>query len=245
MSALALVVLIASAPLTEDPDYTTAIQLYQNVEFEQALFRFQSAAIKPGLNDAERAELFLWIGLCYGNIGDLESAERQFRDGLKLFPSAPLPQPNTSPIIIDLFKRVKDEVNKAAAATPADPAPPDKAPDDAPDSTTTGDAGGDPTDSDAATGEGGGLPWLLMGGGGVAAAGVVLLVAAGATAGASYVVFSQGLALGDDPTVYGSDIKSLELMANVLLGSAAGMAALGLLVVVAGGATAGASFALE
>lgn len=234
MSALALVVLIASAPLTEDPDYKTAIELYENVEFEQALFRFQSAAVRPDLNDAERAELFLWIGLCYGNIGDLESAERQFRDGLQLFPAAPLPQPNTSPIIIDLFKKVKAEVQSAEAATaPTTTEPPagEASPAEAPGTVDEGAAGG--------------LPWILISGGAVAGGGAVLLVAAVAGAGASYVVFAQGLAMAEDDTVYGSDIKNLELAANVLLGGAVAVGVLGTLVVIGGGATAGASFLVE
>jgi hypothetical protein len=245
MSTLALLVLIASAPLTEDPDYQTAIRLYENVEFEQALFRFQSAAVKPDLSEPERAELFLWIGLCYANIGDLASAERQFRDGLQRFPTAPLPQPNTSPIIIDLFDKVKaevqatapppDDVTEDAAATPD--APPD-------DGTRDGHSAADGAASDEAVTEGG-LPWILIGGSGVAAAGVALLVVAGATAGASYLVFTQGLALGEDPASFGSDIKTLELAANILLGAAVAMAVGGLVVLVAGGATAGASFALE
>lgn len=240
MSPLALLVLIASASLAEDPDYRTAIELYENVEFEQALFRFQSAAVRPDLNDAERAELFLWIGLCYGNIGDLESAERQFRDGLQLFPSAPLPQPNTSPIIIDLFKEVKAEVQRtltAATPPPGQPADDESAPqgdDDAGDEVTLHDEGAS-----------GGLPWMLISGGAVAAGGAVLLLAAGVGAGASYLVFAQGLAMAEDNTVFGSDIKNLELAANVLLGGAVAVGALGALIVIAGGATAGASFLVE
>ena len=52
--ALTLALLFASA-VEENAEFKQGTQAYQNLEFEQALFRFQRLAVAPGLDDKDRA----------------------------------------------------------------------------------------------------------------------------------------------------------------------------------------------
>jgi tetratricopeptide (TPR) repeat protein len=157
---------LAAGALSDDAAFVEGKQLYEQSEYEQAIFRFQAASLETQHTDAERAQVLVWLGLAYAGFGDAASSRRAFADALRIDPSSPLPV-EVSPKVETEFNAVRDEVARAprrpsgAAARP----PPGTKPASKPDA--QGAHGGSV------------MPWVGLG---VGALGVVCLAAGGVAA---------------------------------------------------------------
>lgn len=231
MFALTALLLFAPATLHDDAVYMEGISLYRELEFEQALFRFEAAAVSAAETAEEKAEIQLWISLCYAGVGREDDALGAMKLALSLHPEAELPEADPPPRIKALFAKAK------AAATPAAAPPVEEAPPlpIAEEPIAAADA---PSveEPEAAVG-----PLVYVGGVGLgigAAFAVGTVVAGGSTAGA--YLYTASLA-GDD-SAFASDVESAALITNILLGVTAVSAGLTAVSVAAGGAALGAGF---
>jgi tetratricopeptide (TPR) repeat protein len=135
---LALVLLLAApASLDDDADYTKAVELYQEIELERSIERFESALAKEGLAPDERARCWAWIGLAHGQLARADDARRAFERAVAEDPEVRLPAA-APPQIEEMLEEARAaekarraaEAEKAAAEAaaneppPAAPAPP-------------------------------------------------------------------------------------------------------------------------
>lgn len=95
------------APLDDDPNFIEAQKLYEDLEFEQAIFRLQAAALVPGRPAHEQARLFVWLGICYGQSGDATSARRAFADAVRADIEVALPV-TVAPELEELLVAVRE-----------------------------------------------------------------------------------------------------------------------------------------
>lgn len=224
-------ILVAPAQLEVDPDYQKGRELYRELEFEQAVFRFQALAIKPSLTREEQAQAFLWLGLCYAGVPNNELAAQAFRDALRLHPEARLPIENPPPAVLEMFQAANPTAKPASTPPAEDPPPPEDpaAPgvDDTPStsppqgngSTTTDPVPSSPTTAAPAAG-GPAFLWTGLGLlGGAAGVGMLGLVAGSASAVAYVYALSVAAGSGDAGTV-----NLLVLVSRIALG--VGVAAL-------------------
>ncbi len=123
---IACVGLASAGPMgvEQDPDFVEAVGLYNDLEFEQSIFRLQDVALNDALSDDERALVFVWMGINYGQLGDLRAADRAFEQGLRRDPDILLPTP-VPPSVEQRFARARSRVqeDEADADRPAPPPP--------------------------------------------------------------------------------------------------------------------------
>ena len=111
------------APLDDDPNFMEAQKLYEELEFEQAIFRLQAAALVPGRPAHEQARLFVWLGICYGQSGNVPSARRAFADAVRADLDVSLPV-TVAPELEELLVAVREseeqkrQLEKAQRAVP-------------------------------------------------------------------------------------------------------------------------------
>ena len=153
MHAVLALLLAAAAPLADDKAFQEGLDLYGRFEFEQATFRFESAAVEKDRAPQERARVFVWLGLSYAAIGRFDDAERSFVDALRLDPAAAI-ETEVSPKVAEVFAKAKQVAAPRVEEPPPPPPPPPPVVDAAP-------------------------PLLLIGGGAAAGTGLVALAAAG------------------------------------------------------------------
>jgi tetratricopeptide (TPR) repeat protein len=72
--------------------FQEGVTLYQELEFEQAIFRFESAALSADLTDQERAMVFGWMAMSYAGVGKVDGAKRSLKNALAKDPDVTLPQ---------------------------------------------------------------------------------------------------------------------------------------------------------
>jgi len=88
---LALLLLTAT-PLEQAPAFQAARDSYEAFEFDEARQAFENLADDAALDDADRANLLVWIGMCHAEEGALRKAARTFEEAAALDPDvAPLP----------------------------------------------------------------------------------------------------------------------------------------------------------
>lgn len=109
MFALALLTI---ASLNADTAFNEGRKLYDDLEYEQAVFRFQEVALRADVVGADRATALVWLGLSYAGVGDEDAARRAFVDGARADATLVLPV-EVSPRLAELF----DDAKRAAAAT--------------------------------------------------------------------------------------------------------------------------------
>lgn len=95
------------APLDDDPNFIEAQKLYEELEFEQAIFRLQAAALVPGRPAHEQARVFVWLGICYGQSGNVASARRAFADAVRADVAVALPV-TVAPELEELLVAVRE-----------------------------------------------------------------------------------------------------------------------------------------
>jgi len=205
-----LLVLPLAMPLADDPSFVEGQRLYQESEYEQAVFRFQTAALVADRPAGERASALMWLGLAYAGAGDSASARRAFEDALRLSPAATIPV-EVSPKVEEDFLAVRAALAEAPPRTPP-PGAASTAPDARPDSPVR----------DA--------PWVLAGGIGALGA---LCVAAGAVA-TGLAVVNKGII--DDTETFQDDAARAQVDRDVQVAAAAALFGAGVLLLGGSGA---------
>ena len=107
MFALFLLIAVAT-PLVDDPAFKDGRRLYDELEFEQAIFRFEQAAQVADRSPADLAVLKMWVGVSHGQLGDFTRAGEAFRAAVDLDPEVQVPVP-VSPKLELLLKNARSE----------------------------------------------------------------------------------------------------------------------------------------
>jgi hypothetical protein len=107
--------LVIARALADDAAFVEGRRLYEASEYEQAMFRFQEAALVTERPPAERAQVFMWLGLAYAGLGDAESARRAFRDAIRVDGAVAVPI-EISPKVEAEIAAVREEVRAAKAS---------------------------------------------------------------------------------------------------------------------------------
>jgi hypothetical protein len=168
---LALPLLLA-AKLDDVESFQRAQQLYGELEFEQAIFALEEAALTEGLDAADRARVFAWLGLCHYQVRRQDEADRYFTMAVRSDAAVALPSFAPPPVVAKL-----DELRAKAAAAPQASPPPE--PDGATQAAATAPAPAEPPASDDVAAADTALPWHWIGGAGMGAAGALSVVAGG------------------------------------------------------------------
>lgn len=252
--ALALLSTLAVAvPLEEDPAYSEGMRLFEDFEYEKAVFRFKDALRVEDRSPAEKATVLIRLGMTYAELRDEASARESFLEALQADPLAVLPA-DASPKIKTLLDEARAELRQARAAgaapagsgagTPAASpgASPGPSPGGAPSTAAAPDEAppADALPDDAPKVDEGGMPWILIGGAAVAGVGLLVGLVGGAAwgAGAGLALYANGLEYQDEAAPFALPSQIAQYAGQAAL-------AVGVLVIVAGGAVAGASFLLE
>jgi|GEM_PF-1866336 len=103
------------------PDFTQGKTLYMELEYEQALFRFQKAALDASAPASDRAQALVWVAMCYAGVGDETAAKRALEDAAVLDGTIQLPR-EAAPTLRPWMTAAKQKAAKAKATAPA-PAP--------------------------------------------------------------------------------------------------------------------------
>jgi tetratricopeptide (TPR) repeat protein len=119
MFALAFALALA-ASLDGDAAFAEGLRLYDELEYEQAAFRFQEVALRNPAPGPDRARVFVYLGLSFAGAGDLDAAKRAFVDAARADRTVALPV-EVSPSLQQLF-------DEAKASAPEEPAPLEPAP---------------------------------------------------------------------------------------------------------------------
>jgi hypothetical protein len=213
----------AHAAIDEHAEFQAGVALYTDLEFEQALFRFQRVAADSALTDDEHAIAFLWIAMCYGGLSDNEGAQRALTDAKRLDPDAPLPQ-YAAPRIRELY-----------AATPApqpEPATPEP---------VDGPIASEPPSPTTTAQPVKGMPVGLIAAAATASVAAGLLVSGGVVGALAGLTLADANALSEDPTTYQKEVIERLDLATLEGGVAAGLGVVG----VGAGVAAGALFLLS
>ena len=120
----------APPPLSEDPAYQEGMRLYDAFEYERATFRFKEALRIAGRSDADRATIYLRLGMTYAELRDDESAMEAFMDALDADPLLVLPDDAAPKIkaLLDDARRAVRKKREAAARAPKPPTSPAPSP---------------------------------------------------------------------------------------------------------------------
>lgn len=123
MTGLLLATLLAAGP---NPFLAEAKAQYEALEFEKCTARLKQAATQWKSAPEELRDIELYSGLCTYNLGQAQRAAEHFRTALRIDEATELP-PYTSPKLVELFLKVKQDLQK-----PPEPFPDSDLPDDAP-----------------------------------------------------------------------------------------------------------------
>lgn len=85
---LGLILWLAAVPLGDDPAFQEGVRLYEQVDLEGAIARFQQAS---ATTDPDRAAAQVWIALCHAQLGRREDATVSFRAAVRLDRQVKLP----------------------------------------------------------------------------------------------------------------------------------------------------------
>jgi tetratricopeptide (TPR) repeat protein len=218
----------AAPPLAEDPAYTAGLALFEDFEYEKAVFRFQEALEVEDRSTADRATILIRLGMTWAELRRDDKAAARFKEALALDPLAALPA-DAAPKIKEMLDDARRQLREEQAATRVEPEPtPTPEPTPAPDSKLPDTA---PLESVPEASHDGGLPWLMISGGAIVGVGVV-----GALLGGALWAGGLGLRQVGSTQAYQSDAVALDLPARA--GQIGGQVVLGVgvLALLAGGA---------
>jgi hypothetical protein len=132
MQLVAVLLLLAAPPLADDAIYQEGIRLYEDFEYERAVFRFEEALRDDTRAPADRATIHVRLGMTRAELRDDVRARQSFEDALLLDPYVTLPA-DASPKIRTLLDEARVQVRDVRAhpttvaapapATPVDPVP--------------------------------------------------------------------------------------------------------------------------
>ena len=109
--------MMAAMPLERDPAFQAARASYEAFEFDDARRGFETLAGGATVNDADRARLLVWVGMCHAEEGALPQATRTFEQAAALDPDV-APLASMSP----KARRMLDDARRLALPRPR-PAP--------------------------------------------------------------------------------------------------------------------------
>ncbi len=184
----------ALGALGDDATFAEGRALYDQLEYEQAVFRFQEVAVRPDLAGADKAVVMTWLGLSYAGTGSMDAARRAFVDAATIDAAVALPV-EVAPALQQVFDDARQEAARRRAEQPLPADPP------AEHSTSPAPVPSSPAPA---------LP--LIG----AAAGAAALVGGVGLAGLSWATFEGA----KDKQLYQADAKARLDAANVELGVA-------------------------
>lgn len=104
--------------LAGDPAFTEGQQLYDQLEYEQAIFRFQEVAVRPELSPEDRATALTWLGLTYAGVGNMNAARRSFVDAARAWPAVSLPV-EVAPSLVRVFEDARRSATAQGSPTSA------------------------------------------------------------------------------------------------------------------------------
>jgi hypothetical protein len=223
--------LLGAVPANPNPYLAQARVLYQGLDYEKALLKLQRAQESPTLPDAERAEILVYVGLCRHQLGDEAAARASFRAALQVDPKVQLP-PLTSPKIAAAFDEEVATWEKAHAAPPKVEAPkPEERPKgvEAPEPAALPRP--EPSGGHAEEGKPGKLLWPSLVAAGVAA----VLVGSAAYFGQAAndrADAARKATFASDTATLSKEAQDKARTANVLYGTAGGIAALGVVFII-------------
>lgn len=82
---------VLSGALADEPNYKEGVRLYEQVDLEGAIAKFNAALATPGTSDVEKASLHAWIALSHAQLGRKDDATASFRAAVKLDRNVKLP----------------------------------------------------------------------------------------------------------------------------------------------------------
>jgi hypothetical protein len=103
--------LVLMTSLDGDAAFAAGRASWDQLEYEQAVFRFQEVAIRSDLSLEDKATAFVWLGISYGSVGDAMAARRAFTDALRANPAQTLP--------VEVSPKIEHIFAEARAAMPA------------------------------------------------------------------------------------------------------------------------------
>jgi hypothetical protein len=187
-----LLAFMLAAALHDDADYRAAADRYRDLDYEQALFTFERLSIRPELTSAEKAEVLLWMALCYDGVGNALAAERMMNEALSRARDVQFPV-KASPDILARLEALRAALPPEASPEPT-PAPAQPAPAPAPPPA---------------------VPWLALAASGSAAVAVVGAGVLGVVSGV------QWAAANDDTRFADERQQAHQLYTGTLVGAAA------------------------
>jgi len=238
MSLFLFLLVVAAPPLADDATYQEGVRLFEEFEYERAVFRFEEALRDTTRSDADRATVLVRLGMTRAELRDDARAIESFEQALMLDPYVTLPS-DASPKIRELLdegrKRVRD-----GRARPPDDAPAVASPTPAPAPVAPAPSTTAPASEPAAVDDGAGAPLLLYTGAGLLAVGAVVFVVAALAwgGGVGLALYASGLEFQSDAATYALPATVAQVGGQVALGVA-------LLVVLAGAGTTVAHVVVE
>ncbi len=214
--------LLSAAPLSDDVSYQEGLRLYEDFEYEKAVFRFKAALRVPDRSDADQATVLIRLGMTYAELRDVASAAEAFDQAVAKDPLASLPL-DASPkiqLLLDEARQRARQKRQAEAATPPPPPDPAGPADDgapAPDEIMNEPQGPGPTPAADADD---GMPLLLIGGAATAGLGVAAaLVGAGLWGGGvGLASWASGQTYQDQANAYALPSAALQVGGQAALG---------------------------
>ncbi len=102
-------------PLGDDPAYSEGMRLYEDFEYERAVFRFKEALRFKDRSNSDQAVIGLRLGMTYAELRDDQGALDAFEAALTEDPLLVLP-PDASPKIKDMLDKARQAVREKRSA---------------------------------------------------------------------------------------------------------------------------------
>lgn len=83
--------LLVAAALADEPAYKEGVRLYEQVDLDGAIARFNQAFAASSVTPIEQATLHAWIALSHAQLGRKEEALASFRNAVKLDRNVKMP----------------------------------------------------------------------------------------------------------------------------------------------------------
>jgi hypothetical protein len=119
--------LLVLALAASDDDLSRARAMYEQMHYDSALKALARAITRPGLTSSDRAQIYLYTGLCRHQTGDEAGAFAMFKEALTIDATIELPDA-VSPKTRREFEKARAEIPRPAPVEEPRPAPPPLAP---------------------------------------------------------------------------------------------------------------------
>jgi len=116
----------AAQPAPSDPDVAQGIRQVDEGDYDAAIVTLDTASRRLAGDPARVRDLsqaYLYLGIAYVGKGHEAAAKAKFREAVRQIKDLVLSTDKYPPKVIDLFEAAREEVNRAAAPTPAASSP--------------------------------------------------------------------------------------------------------------------------